>query len=174
MTFARALALVLIAAALTPPAGMASTRYDPRLRFRTISTPRFDIHFHQGEEVQARRLAVVAEDVARTLDRTLGPPTGRVHVILVNQTDLPNGWATPLPNNVIEITAAAPGGESLIGYTDDWLRLAFTHEYTHAVHMSRATGWIGGLRRVFGRMPLLFPNVFTPVWQIEGIATYEE
>lgn len=174
MTVARAVAFVLLAAALVPPAAMASTRYDPRLRFRTISTPRFDIHFHQGEEAQARRLAVVAEEVARALDRTLGRPAGRVHVILVNQTDLANGWATPVPNNVIEITAAAPGGESLIGHTNDWIRLAFTHEYTHAVHLSRARGWVGGLRRVFGRMPLLFPNVFTPLWQIEGLATFEE
>jgi Omp85 superfamily domain/WD40-like Beta Propeller Repeat len=153
---------------------IASTRYDPRLRFRTISTPRFDIHFHQGGEAQARRLAVIAEEVAKQLDRTLGVPAGRVHVILVNQADLPNGWATPVPNNVIEITAAAPGGESLIGNTNDWLRLVFTHEYTHVIHLSRAEGWIGGLRRVFGRMPLLFPNVFTPLWQIEGLATFEE
>ncbi|HET9262735.1 MAG TPA: BamA/TamA family outer membrane protein [Vicinamibacterales bacterium] len=174
MTFARALAFVLFAGALIPPTANAANRYDPRLRFRTISTARFDVHFHQGEEAQARRLAALAEEVARALDRTLGPPTGRVHVILVNQNDLPNGWATPIPNNVIEITAAAPGGESLIGHTDDWLRLAFTHEYTHAVHLSRAAGWIGGLRRVFGRMPLLFPNVFAPLWQIEGIATFEE
>ena len=38
-------------------ASSASTRYDPRLRFQTISTPRFDIHFHQGEETLAQRLA---------------------------------------------------------------------------------------------------------------------
>ncbi len=173
MIAARALAVAVIALLLAQHAE-ASLRYDPRLRFRTIATPRFDIHFHQGEEQLARRLALIAEDVAATLDRTLGPAGGRVHVILVNQTDLPNGWATPVPNNVIEITAAAPGGESLIGNTDDWLRIVFTHEYTHVVHLSRGKGWIGGLRRVFGRMPLLFPNLFTPLWQIEGLATYQE
>jgi hypothetical protein len=166
----RAIAIV----ALLPGLALASTRYDPRLRFRTISTPRFDIHFHQGEETQARRLAVIAEEVAAKLDGQLGPASGRVQVILVNQTDLPNGWATPLPYNVIEMTAAGPGGESIIGNTDDWLRLVFTHEYTHIVHLSRGGGWIGGLRRVFGRMPLLYPNLFQPLWQIEGIATYEE
>ena len=170
----RVLAVLMVVSVGLTSLATASTRYDPRLRFRTISTPRFDIHFHQGEEGQARRLAVIAEDIARRLDGTLGPPAGRVQVILVNQTDLPNGWATPIPNNVIEITAAAPGGESLIGNTDDWLRLVFTHEYTHVVHLSRAGGWIGGLRRVFGRMPLLFPNVFTPLWQIEGMATFQE
>ena len=76
----------------------ASGRYDPRLRFRTISTPRFDIHFHQGEEAQARRLAALAEAVAAALDKTLGPASGRVQVILVDQSDLLErmGDASPL------------------------------------------------------------------------------
>jgi Tol biopolymer transport system component len=152
----------------------ASSRYDPRLQFRTITTPHFDIHFHQGEESQARRLAVIAEDVARVLETRLGRPASRVDVILVNQSDAPNGWATPVPFNLIEVAVAAPTGDSMIGNTDDWLRLVFTHEYTHIVHLSRSRGWIGGLRHVFGRMPLLFPNLFTPIWQIEGIATFEE
>ena len=169
----------LLVCALTVAVGLtttafASTRYDPRLRFRTISTPRFDIHYHQGEEDQARRLAVIAEAVAKELDASLGPPSGRVQVILVAQNDLSNGWATPLPYNTIEITAAAPPADSTIGNTSDWLRMVFTHEYTHIVHLSRGRGWIGGLRRGFGRMPLLFPNIYLPVWQVEGIATYQE
>jgi hypothetical protein len=152
----------------------AASRYDPRLRFRTISTPRFDIHYHHGEEALAQRLARIAEEVAATLDRSLGQARGRVQVILVDQDDLPNGWATPLPYNTIEITAAAPAADSLIGNTADWLRLVFTHEYTHIVHLSRSGGWIGGLRRVFGRLPVLFPNLFQPIWQIEGVATWQE
>lgn len=171
---ARLLVLLFGGVILLPTPSAASDRYDPRLRFRTISTERFDIHYHQGEEEEARRLSAIAEDVAAKLDATLGPASGRVQVILVDQSDLSNGWATPLPYNTIEITAAAPGGASLIGNTNDWLRLVFTHEYTHIVHLSRGKGWIGGLRRVFGRMPLLYPNLYLPIWQIEGLATYEE
>lgn len=170
----RALALAASLLLALPAALLASGRYDPRLRFMTLSTPRFDIHFHQGEEADARRLAVVAEEVAREIDQLLGPPSGRVQVILVAQSDLSNGWATPLPYNTIELTAPAPASDSLIGNTSDWLRLVFTHEYTHVVHLSRARGWIGGLRRAFGRMPVLFPNLYAPLWQIEGIATYAE
>ena len=105
---------------------------------------------------------------------TLGRASGRVHVVLVNQNDMPNGWATPVPYNLIEITAAGPGGESSLGNTDDWLRLVFTHEYTHIVHLGRSDGWIAGLRRGFGRNPALFPNLTLPLWAIEGIATFEE
>jgi hypothetical protein len=153
---------------------LAAGRYDPRLQFRTQSTPRFDIHFHQGGERDARRLARVAEDVATRLDATLGPATGRVQVVLVDQDDLPNGWATPLPYNLIEIRMVRPSGQDAIGNTDDWLRLVFTHEYTHIVQLSRGRGWSAGLRRVFGRHPILFPTLTLPSWQIEGLAVFEE
>ena len=172
----RAAAAMAIAAifVLLPIAAGAATRYDPRLRFSTISTQRFDIHFHQREEAIARRLASFVEDAAAEVDRSVGAAVGRVQVILVDQNDLANGWATPLPYNTIEISAAPPASDNLIGNTSDWLRLVFIHEYAHIAHLSRAGGWINGLRRGFGRMPLLFPNLYQPIWAIEGIATWQE
>ena len=168
------LLLLLLLLGVSPAPAEASSRYDPRLRFRTVSVGRFDIHFHQGEEAEARRLAGFIEEAAAGVDASIGPPDGRVQVILVDQDDLSNGWATPLPYNTIEINAAAPSASSIIGNTDDWLRLVFVHEYAHIAHLSRAGGWAAGLRKVFGRMPLLFPNLFQPVWGIEGIATWQE
>ena len=159
---------------LTAVVASAATRYDPRLRFRTISTVRFDIHFHQGEDSIAQRLARLVEDAAAEVDRAVGAPAGRVQIVLVDQHDLSNGWATPLPYNTIEISAAAPAADSSLGNTDDWLRLVFIHEYTHIAHLSRARGWIGGLRRGFGRLPVLFPNLYQPIWGIEGLATWRE
>jgi hypothetical protein len=169
----RALIAVIVLVVVCPAAG-AATRYDPRLRFRTLTTPHFTIYFHQQEDALARRLAAIAEDVADRVAGELGQPNGRVHVILVNQHDVSNGWATPVPYNTIEISAAAPTGASQIGNTDDWLRLVLSHEYTHIVHLDKARGWIGGLRYVFGHAPLLYPNLFLPLWQVEGIATYNE
>src|SRR5688572_5113088 len=165
---------MLVAALLGPVLATAATRYDPRLRFRTMSTPRFDIHFHQGEEALARRLAGFVEAVASEVDASVGAAAGRVQIVLVSQDDLANGWATPVPYNTIEISAAGPPVESIIGNAPDWLRLVFVHEYTHIAHLSRAGGWLNGLRRGFGRLPLLFPNLYQPVWGIEGIATWNE
>jgi hypothetical protein len=167
---------LLCGAGLLGPPLFAADRYDPSLRFRTIATPHFFIHFHQGEEALAQRLAQVAEQVHEERILKLGAASSRerTHVILVDQTDLANGWASPLPFNTIEITAAAPRADDVVGNTDDWLRMVFAHEYTHILHLDRARGWIGGLRRVFGRAPPLFPNAFLPIWQIEGIATWSE
>ena len=35
--------------------------YDPALRFLTHRTPHFQIHYHQGEDALAARLASIAE-----------------------------------------------------------------------------------------------------------------
>ena len=152
----------------------AANRYDPRLRFRTIRTAHFDVHAHKGEEALAGRLAAVVERVRQKFEPVLGVPRGRVQVILVDQTDLSNGWATPVPYDTIEITLVPPPSETLIGNTTDWLELVFTHEYTHILHLDRTRGFMQGVRAVFGRVPVAFPNAFLPVWQVEGIATFEE
>ena len=122
----------------------------------------------------ARRLAGIVERVRAKFEPVFGVPRGRVQVILVDQTDLSNGWATPLPYDAIEITAVPPSAESIIGNTTDWLELVFTHEYTHILHLDRTRGFMQGVRRVFGRVPAVFPNGLLPVWQVEGIATFEE
>ena len=153
----------------------AAERYDPRLRFQTLRTPHFTILFHQNEDQLARRLAAIAEEVHERLSTELLVGIERhTRVILVDQHDAANGWATPLPFDMIEISAAAPPASSAIGYTDDWLRLVFTHEYTHILHLDRSRGFFGSLRRLFGRAPLLFPNIFLPGWETEGLATFHE
>src|SRR5262245_22429350 len=158
-------------------AGVASgaTVFDPALRFRTLATDHFVVYFHQGEDLLARRLAGIAEDTWRSLRVPFGaalPP--RTHVVLVDQSEGANGYATPLPYNTVVVTAAWPAGSDFIGNTDDWLRLVFTHEFTHIVHLDRSEGLARVGRRLFGRMPFVFPNLYLPTWQIEGLATYEE
>jgi hypothetical protein len=165
-------ALVLLAAGSTP--GAASV-FDPAYRFRRVSTDHFIVFFHQGEDRLAGRLAVIAEDVWQKLRLPLGrTPPALTYVVLVDQTELANGFATPLPYNTIVVTAVWPAGSEFIGNTDDWLRLVLTHEFTHIVHLDRSEGWARFVRGVFGRVPLAFPNLFLTTWQIEGLATYEE
>jgi hypothetical protein len=167
------LAFVSVSTVPAPPA-LGATRYDPRLQFRVVRTPHFTIYWHQGEETEAARLAVIAEQVRTELEPDLGTIAARIHVILVDQSDLSNGWATPVPWDAIELTARPPALASSIGNTTDWLRLVFTHEYTHILHLDRSRGLMRGIRRVFGRVPIAFPNTFLPQWQVEGIATFEE
>ena len=166
-------ALVLLFAALWAGPATAASLFDPIFRFRVLSTEHFVIHFHQGEERLAQRLAVIAEDTWIALERPLGlAPPRKTRVVLADQTELFNGYATPVPYNTVVIYAVTPSGSS--SAFDDWLRLVFTHEFTHIVHLDRSEGWAHVARGIFGRTPYAFPNLFLPPWQIEGLATYEE
>lgn len=168
------LAISLGLAAIGTSAAAASF-VDPAHRYRTLHTAHFSIHFHQGEDAIARRLAVIAEDVWQALRAPLGaPPPPHTDVVLADQADLSNGFATPLPYNTVMVTAVWPAASEFLGRTDDWLRLVFTHEFTHIVHLDRSEGWARVARGIFGRSPFAFPNLFLPQWQIEGLATYEE
>ena len=152
-----------------------ATLADPALRFRVLATEHFLVYFHQGEDATAARLAAIAEETRqRLLAAQAVTPPRLTHVLLVDQTESANGWATPVPYNTIFIAAAAPAGSEFIGNTDDWLRLVFTHEFTHIVHLDRSEGWARFVRGAFGRLPIAFPNLLLPGWQIEGLATYEE
>src|SRR5437762_11424177 len=169
------LPLIMILILVTGAESVSAAQFDPALRFRVLSTDHFLIYFHQDEESLARRLAAIAEDAWRSLQQPLGvTPPPLTHVVLVDQTDLSNGSATPVPFNTIVVTAAWPAGSEFIGNVDDWLRFVFTHEFTHIVHLDRSIGWARLLRGIFGRTPIAFPNLFLPTWQIEGLATYQE
>jgi hypothetical protein len=153
----------------------AASRYDPALRFRSLTTPHFVIHYHQGEEARALGLARTAEDIHAALVPRVGPaPSERTRVVLVDQDDEPNGWATPIPYPLIEVRLVPPEGSSFLGNTDDWLRLVLTHEYTHVLHLGQSRGWAAIPRVLFGRTPIAYPNLTLPLWHIEGLATWEE
>src|SRR3954471_19538080 len=71
---------------------------DPLLRFRQIRTTHFVIYFHAGEERLADRLAPICEEVRNRVARSLNSPAPDItHVILADQSEIANGWATPLP-----------------------------------------------------------------------------
>jgi hypothetical protein len=156
-------------------AGTASgaSLFDPALRFRQLPTEHFVIYFHQGEDPLAQRLARIAEETWHALEQPLGlTPPRRTRVVLADQTELFNGYATPVPYDTVVLYAVTPSGGG--SEFDDWLRLVFTHEFTHIVHLDRSEGWARVVRNIFGRVPYAFPNVFLPPWQVEGLATYEE
>jgi hypothetical protein len=155
--------------------GLAAGRYDAKLRFRVLRTTHFTIYYHQGGADMARRLASIAERVRSDLTGRTGlDAPSHAHVVLVDQSDIANGWSTPVPYNLIEVAAIPPPPSTFLGHHDDWLRIVFTHEYAHVFHLDRTGGVMQGVRWVLGRNPATFPNLFVPQWQVEGIATWAE
>jgi hypothetical protein len=165
----KGLTLLLLAPVLT-----LSAQIDPSHNWRTIRTQHFYVHFTPPTESLARRIAADAERAYTQLSRDLHPPRGMIDVVVTDDTDQSNGSATPAPTNRIVLYASPPVSESALRYTNDWAQLVMTHELTHIFHLDRTRGvWALG-QHVFGRAPLLFPNLYDPSWLTEGIAVYEE
>lgn len=165
-----ALALLLVSGA-SPSRG--ALLFSPSIEWRTIETPHFDIHFAREIRPVAERLANIAEEVHRRLAPVLRwEPFERTQVLLIDTMDFANGLATPIPYNTVALLVTPPAPADSLMNVDDWLRLGFTHEYTHILHLDQASGFSHLLRYVFGRA--YFPNLFLPDWVIEGLAAFDE
>ncbi|PRP92653.1 translocation protein TolB [Enhygromyxa salina] len=169
------LACVFMLAWLLPG---ATAHANPDLKFRTITTEHFVIHYHVGEEEVADRAAMLAERAYERL--TLGlahAPSLRTHIVITDTTDSSNGFANAVPYPRIRLFAAAPGSMSVLGSYDDWLDILVTHEFVHVVHIDTVHGVTRLLNAILGfgtAGKVLGPNIVQPRWIIEGLATMYE
>jgi len=158
---------------------------DPSLRWRTLDTEHFSVHFAEHYRSQAQVLAEVAESVyPRVTGWLKWRPESRTQIVVLDSLDFSNGYASPFPFNFIGIILSPPDEGELL-QNREWLELVLTHEFTHIVHLDQARGPAGVLRRIFGRYLVLplpftfffpggFPNLLEPDWMIEGLAVYSE
>jgi len=167
---------IFIGIMLTLCTAPAFAKFDPEFIWTTRETPHFLIHYHQGGEAIAERAAQIAEEVHdKLVPRVQWEPKEKTQVVLVDAMDEANGMTTPFPYNLMVLFLTQPVGAPGFGTTsvDDWLRLLITHEYTHTLQLDMVQGGFGGvMQAVFGR--LYFPNLFQPIWLIEGLAVHEE
>jgi hypothetical protein len=164
--------LMLLAFAFSFPAHGVGP--DPGQDWRSAETAHFRINYVASQRAQAEHAAGIAESAyARLTGQLHWQPAGKTEVLLLDAFDLSNGYSTPLPFNETTLYLVPPDEGELLE-NSDWLDLLITHELTHTVHLDKVNGMPDALRHVFGREPVLFPNLFEPLWAIEGIATYNE
>lgn len=170
------------------PTSVQSADIDPSFDFFTIETEHFSIHYHQGLDSVASKMSLFAEKAHNNLSKVfLWEPHEKTNVVLVDNTDYANGFATAIPYNLIYLFTSPPSIDMTIGEYDDWLEMLFIHEYTHILTLDPARGLSKVTRSIFGKpLPagnilslLLFiytapPNQLLPKWWIEGVGTWAE
>lgn len=168
----RLLGLIAALALAAPP---LRAQLAPDARWHTFETPHFRVHYEEGLEPLARRAGDRAEAARAEISEALvRPPAGKVELVVSDNVDFANGYATPFPTNRVVIYAHPPVDEPSLSFYDDWLQLVITHELTHIFHLDYAGGIWRPLRSVLGRSPILFPSAATTPWVTEGLATYVE
>ncbi len=164
------LSIVLIALCT---ASAYAQRIAPDESWRTLDTEHFRVTFPTHLEDLGRRAAERAEWAhAQLSEQFIAAPRGIIDLVLTDHIDVSNGFASPLPSNRITIYARPPIDSFGLAYFDDWLEHVIAHELTHIFHIDRP-GRYGFFRKLFGRVPV-FPAIATPLWNIEGIATWYE
>jgi len=164
---------VALGAALGLAAPAAYGQQDPRLRWRTLETPHFRVHFYQEMEPVARRVARVSEALVERLAGPLGwRQSQRTEVVLSDDTDDANGSATSLPFNTVRLYLTAPDDLSVLHQYDDWLVNLMTHEYTHILHTDNISGIPALVNAIIGKQ--WSPNQVQPRFILEGLAVFEE
>lgn len=147
--------------------------YDPRHKWHTVKTEHFAIHYYEGEEKVVERLLKISEEAYGILSKKFdATPWGRTEIVVVDQEDASNAFASVIPYNMIQLRVVAPKTDSDIGDYDEWLREVFLHEFTHIIHISDTRYPAKALKWVLGKP--VAPNGISPGWVTEGIAVYFE
>ncbi|MCA9691893.1 MAG: PD40 domain-containing protein, partial [Myxococcales bacterium] len=148
------------------------------LRWKTLETEHFYVHYYAGEEAAAERMAATVERAYARLSVELGhEPLLKTHVVVNDQTDEANGSASVTPFGRISANVVAPYTGSVLMAYDDWVDVLMTHELVHVLHLDT----IHGLPRIvnaivgFGVLGQVWsPNSVQPRWFTEGIASKYE
>lgn len=170
--FIRVLICVCLGARLLLSAGTSSAG-DPHRVWKTIETEHFVIHYYEPLLDIARQVAAAAERSHAVLVPVFAhAPEEKTQVIITDEIDGANGFASVVPRNRVQLYASAPTSLSSLNDHDDWIYGLVAHEYTHIVHLDSIGGLPRLVNKIFGK--IWSPNQVQPRWVIEGIATYQE
>jgi len=137
-------------------------RVHPELRWSTITTEYFDVHYHQGIEKIAKQGASIAEQVRPILMKQVGLETlPRIDIIFTTEDEIMNGYA--LWTNMTFIWVDQ--NDASIWLEDvKWLHQVLSHELQHIVLFNSINTWLPE--------PWNYLLSKIPSWFVEGTAEY--
>lgn len=150
----------------------------PELKWKTLETEHFAIHYYDKTEPLVAQSAVIAEEVYARLVELYGKyESGKIDIVLADYDDMSNGFTDWLGGGV-EIWA--PDMNFPFRSSTTWLRNVITHELTHIVTLRKTSGFqmldmstaVGVTRPGFTmQIGKTFPMMkLFPMWFAEGMA----
>lgn len=135
----------------------------------------FAITYIESNTAMADKALNIAERTHTELVPFFGQESAeKTQMVLVDDFDFSNGWATFFPFAQIRLFSSPPDSIDGLEVNDDWLHTLIRHEYVHILHMQMARGLPEALRKLFGNIVVAFPHSLTPSFMLEGLATYLE
>jgi WD40 repeat protein len=111
----------------------------PELKWRSLTTEHFVVHFADGLDSVAALAAKIAEEIHEPLCQLYDyHPDGKVSLIFQDTDDISNAASYFMNNKIFFWTTAMDW--DLRG-THHWLRNVVTHEYTHMIQLGASRKW---------------------------------
>ena len=157
-------AILILTTSLLQATGawMMSGRTHPELKWHTIETDHFDVHYHEGIRNIAVQGASMAEQIRPILMEQMGLDTlRRLDIVFTTEDEILNGFAMPSNHTVIWVDQ---NDAALWAGDEKWLRTVLAHELQHLVFFNAIKTWL----------PEPMNNLFAgvPGWIVEGLAEY--
>lgn len=137
-------------------------------------TEHFVFIFQPESEEAAADLIRYAESVYLQVTGFFDFYPEKIRCLIYGNTDRANGYFTPMPPHHISVFTAFPVNHIFNDGNDSWLRVVFTHELVHHVHLTADYGFLAEASRIFGEPVKNTAGGFLPGWAIEGITVYLE
>ncbi len=174
----------LLAAALLSASGLRAQGLPPLIQVQTgLTAPLYQLaaaHFTavapRGDRRLAQTILAEAELARRRVLSFLGGKPPHTYLLVSSNTDLFNGFATPLPYPTIRVYATFPEPYQIgLRWPNLWLDL-IGHEFTHIDELTATTPAERSLRSLLGNIPLpgLTSARLPPAWFLEGLAVLME
>ena len=141
-----------------------NNRSHGELKWSTIRTENFDVHYHDGIREIAVRGASMAEQIRPVLMKQMGIKNlPRLDIAFTAEDEVLNGFAVPADYTIIWIDQ---NDAALWNGDEKWLRTVLAHELQHLVYFNTVKGpkWLPKT------MHSLLSGV--PAWAVEGLAEY--
>jgi len=138
-----------------------------------IDTDHFTVIYESADESVAAELVEFADGLYEELAGHLGVEPGRrIPVVIRGETGDANGYFGFFPSRITLFTAT-PSTPIIGPHLDEWLRVVFSHELTHYLHLTEPVGW-GRLSTIFGPGAGVANLIALPYWVPEGLAVHAE
>lgn len=154
------------------------------IKWHTIDTKHFVIHYHDGLEYTAKKVAAMSDEVYEKVTKMWDYPLHKkIHISLIDYRDRTNGFAIYAMDMInIETPNLYFYAFNLRG-RKDWIKDVFTHEFAHIVSLKKSSN-LGDRISAFGFNPLSLQDRdgyqiisilpidgnISPYWWVEGIA----
>ena len=134
------------------------------IKWKTLKTENFDIHYYEKIEKIALQGATIAEQIRPILIEQMGIEVlPRLSIAFTEEDEILNGFALPANYTIIWVDQ---NDAALWSGDEKWLRTVLAHELQHLVYFNTIKGpwWVPR------PMDILYSS--TPAWVAQGLAEY--